>query len=438
MNRHLVAVEIGVVRRTHERVEFESLALDKNRLKRLYSQTVEGRGAAQKYSYILESTVGRIIFNEAVPQDIGFVERVQDGLPFAKSKTIQSLFSYEINFITDKKKLSDIVKKCIDKHGSTNTSEVLDKIKALGFKYSTQGSLTVSAADMIIPEKKQEILDEGDESVDKIYTLYRRGLITEEERHKKVLNVWKTTIDTLAKEVVNSLDPYNNIRMMAISGARGSINQISQLIGMRGLMASPSGDTIEVPVKSNFRTGLTVLEYYSSAHGARKGLTDTALKTADSGYLTRRLVDVSQDIIIREDDCFHIGRENEREPIGVWVAAFQDVKTANLRCESDEELENNLNSLNALISAEDILNPAGGFVIRMGETFNDKHIKELKKPFYKSLEKILTRTEMIEPLSERIRGRWSIVDVKDPETGEIIVPADTIIGSVEAEKIEKR
>ncbi|MDR3091774.1 MAG: DNA-directed RNA polymerase subunit beta' [Clostridiales bacterium] len=384
----------------------------------------------EKRSAIVKTTVGRIIFNEAVPQDIGFIDRRQD----VGEKSFLRLFAYEIDFVTGKKQLSNIIKRCINRHGSTNTSEMLDKVKSLGFKYSTRGALTVSAADMVVPDDKPEILAESETQVDNVERMYHRGLLTEEERHKNIIKIWTRGIDRLAVSVVKSLDPFNSIRMMADSGARGSIAQIRQLTGMRGLMASPSGDTIEVPVKSNFREGLSVLEYYSSAHGARKGLTDTALKTADSGYLTRRLVDVSQDIIIREWDC--VGGKEAEYP-GVWVSSFMDFKRVDLRVDTAERVSR-IEGLLDFVAAEDIPRDSGkGALIRAGENFTEEHIEALKTPAYQRVGGVLLRTELIEPLSERIRGRWAINTVEHPDTGEVLVKADSIITPDAAENIEK-
>ena len=308
-------------------------------------------------SQIVDTTVGRIIFNEIIPQDIGFVDRSKP----------ENRFKYEIDFLTDKKGLGKIINRCINKHTATDTAVVLDNIKSLGFKFSTRGALTVSVSDMEIPEQKAEHLAEADKEVEKITKMFRRGLMTDEERHKKVIEVWEKADDKITKDLLAGLGKYNDIYMMAHSGARGSNRQIKQLAGMRGLMASPSGETIELPIKANFREGLTVQEYFISAHGARKGLSDTALRTADSGYLTRRLVDVSQDIIIREHDCVEsVGLD---EVPGMWVSAFMDGQ------------------------------------------------------------------ETIEPLADRIRGRFSVNDIVHPETGEIIVKADTMITPDQADAV---
>ena len=240
---------------------------------------------------LVESTVGRFIFNENVPQDLGFVDREEDP------------FGLEVDFLVDKKSLGKIIDKCFRKHGNTETAILLDHIKALGFKYSTKGGMTVAVADMTIPEAKKSYIADAEAKVDKYERAYRRGLISNEERYERVIETWSETTEKVTDALMAGLDRLNNIYIMAHSGARGSKNQIRQLAGMRGLMANASGKTVEVPVKSNFREGLSVMEYFTSSHGARKGLADTALRTADSGYLTRRLVDVSQDVIVREVDC---------------------------------------------------------------------------------------------------------------------------------------
>ncbi|MCC3870215.1 DNA-directed RNA polymerase subunit beta' [Terrisporobacter mayombei] len=240
---------------------------------------------------LIESTVGRFIFNENMPQDLGFVDRNIDP------------FKLEIDFLVDKKALGKIIEKCFRRHGNTKTAEVLDHIKALGFKYSTVGGITVAVSDMKVPKEKAEYIAAAEKQVDKFEKAYGRGLISDEERYEKVIETWTETTNKVTDALMNGLERMNNIYIMAHSGARGSKNQIRQLAGMRGLMANASGQTVEIPVKSNFREGLSVMEYFISSHGARKGLSDTALRTADSGYLTRRLVDVSQDVIVRDYDC---------------------------------------------------------------------------------------------------------------------------------------
>ena len=259
----------------------------------------------------VKTTLGRLIFNEIIPQDLGFIDRTNS----------ENALKYEIDFHVGKKGLKQILEKVINTHGATKTAEVLDDIKAMGYKFSTRAAMTVSISDMTVPPQKPELIQGAQDTVDKITKNYKRGLITEEERYKEVVETWKKTDDQLTHALLSGLDKYNNIFMMADSGARGSDKQIKQLAGMRGLMADTTGRTIELPIKSNFREGLDVLEYFMSAHGARKGLSDTALRTADSGYLTRRLVDVSQELIIRETDCC----EGKEAP-GMYIKAFTDGK----------------------------------------------------------------------------------------------------------------
>ncbi len=298
---------------------------------------------------ITESTVGRFIFNENIPQDLGFVNREEDP------------FGLEINYLVDKKALGKIIDKCFRRHGNTITAEVLDHIKSLGFKYSTIGGITVAVADMKIPETKKDLIKDAEVQVEKYEKVFRRGLISDEERYEKVIDTWTKTTEKVTDELMNGLERMNNIYIMAHSGARGSKNQIRQLAGMRGLMANASGKTVEIPVKSNFREGLSVMEYFTSSHGARKGLADTALRTADSGYLTRRLVDVSQDVIVRDFDC---GTTETTE-----IFAITD------------------------------------------------------------------GSEAIEDLYDRIVGRYTIDAILHPETGEVLVEADTMIQEDDAEAI---
>jgi DNA-directed RNA polymerase subunit beta' len=261
---------------------------------------------------VVNSTLGRFLFNEILPQDLGYVDRSKP----------ENFLTLEVDFLVKKKQLKPIIEKLIDIHGAVKTAEVLDKIKAIGYHYSTRAGMTVSISDMTVPTQKQQLLDEAQAKVDVVSKNYRRGLLTNEERYKEVIGIWNATDEQLTKYLLSGLDKYNNIFMMADSGARGSNQQIKQLAGMRGLMADTTGRTIELPIKSNFREGLDVLEYFMSAHGARKGLSDTALRTADSGYLTRRMVDVSQDLIIREADCTPAGKEIP----GMEVAAFMNDK----------------------------------------------------------------------------------------------------------------
>ncbi|MDD5950153.1 MAG: DNA-directed RNA polymerase subunit beta' [Lachnospiraceae bacterium] len=293
-----------------------------------------------KISRIVDCTVGRIIFNEIIPQDLGYVDREDP----------ENALKLEIDFHVGKKQLKGILDKCINLHGATDTAEVLDDIKSLGYKFSTRSAMTVSISDMTVPETKTQILADAQATVDKLTKMYRRGLMTDEERYKAVVNTWFEADKKLTDDLLNGLDKYNNIFMMADSGARGSNQQIKQLAGMRGLMADTMGRTIELPIKSNFREGLDVLEYFISAHGARKGLSDTALRTADSGYLTRRLVDVSQDIVIREVDC-SLGQETIP---GMEVEAFMDGK---------ETIENFSDRITGRYAAETINDPETGEMI---------------------------------------------------------------------------
>ncbi|MDD3193720.1 MAG: DNA-directed RNA polymerase subunit beta' [Oscillospiraceae bacterium] len=253
------------------------------------TKVIEG----ETYSQIIETTMGRIIFNDPIPQDLGYVDRSKP----------ENMFKLEVEFLVGKKQLGEIIEKCIRMHGTATTAEVLDKIKAQGFKYSTRSAITVAVCDAVIPPQKKELMDEADQKIDKITKQYRRGLISNDERYQMVIKTWNETTDKVADALKNNLDKYNPIFMMADSGARGSMNQIRQLAGMRGLIANTSGKAIEIPIRANYREGLNILEYFISSRGARKGLADTALRTADSGYLTRRLVDVSQEVIIRQHDC---------------------------------------------------------------------------------------------------------------------------------------
>ncbi|HRX13921.1 MAG TPA: DNA-directed RNA polymerase subunit beta' [Eubacteriales bacterium] len=315
--------------------------------KEVNGETITGR---------IYTTVGRLIFNSAIPQDLGFTPR----------ETKEDYLKNEFECLVDKKKLSQIVERCYKKHGTTATAELLDKIKAMGYKYSTIAGITASVFDMHIPAEKPAILKVASDKVLKIEQQYEIGELTDHERYNEVVETWKDATDQVTEKLKKTLDKFNPIWMMANSGARGNMSQIRQLSGMRGLMTDPNGKTIELPVKACFREGLTVLEYFISSHGGRKGLADTALKTADSGYLTRRLVDVSHDVIVREDDCAHGGR-----PQGMWVSAI-----------------------------------TGG-----------------------------SKAEVIERLRDRIIGRYTIDDITDPKTGEVIAKGDTMITDETADRI---
>ncbi len=327
----------------------------------------------EEFTDTLDTTLGRLLFNEIIPQDLGYVDRSVPG----------NELKLEIDFLVDKKKLKTILERVINKHGSTKTSEVLDDIKTMGCKYSTLAGMTVSISDMTVPEEKPELIQNAQDTVDKITKNYKRGLITDDERYKEVIETWKNTDDTLTKALLDGLDQYNNIFMMADSGARGSNKQIKQLAGMRGLMADTTGHTIELPIKSNFREGLDVLEYFMSAHGARKGLSDTALRTADSGYLTRRLVDVSQDLIIRETDCC----EGADEIPGIYVHTFSDGK---------EEIENIQERITGRYSCEDICTKDGEVIVKKNQMITpgraERIIKEGADEDGKPYEKIKIRS----------------------------------------------
>ena len=304
---------------------------------RVSKQTPDG----QTVTGNVESTLGRVLFNEILPQDLGYVDRTNP----------EDLLKLEVDFHVGKKQLKQILEKVINIHGAVRTAEVLDLIKSTGYKYSTRAAMTVSISDMTVPARKSEMLEEAQATVDKISMNFRRGLITEEERYRAVVETWNETDKELTEVLLSGLDKYNNIYMMADSGARGSNQQIKQLAGMRGLMADTTGRTIELPIKSNFREGLDVLEYFMSAHGARKGLSDTALRTADSGYLTRRMVDVSQELIIRETDCCE-GRE---EIPGIVVKAFMDGK---------ETIEGLGDRITGRFSCEDIKDRDGRMIVK--------------------------------------------------------------------------
>jgi DNA-directed RNA polymerase subunit beta' len=308
----------------------------------------------KSYRKVITTTVGRVIFNDAIPQDLGLTPRNKP----------EDMLDLEVDYLVGKKQLSQIVENCFKLKGATEVSLVLDKIKDLGFKYSTVGAVTASVFDMTIPEKKAELIKEAEKKVLEIENFYKKGYISDETRYNDVIRIWKDTTAQVEKVLEGTLGEYNPIKMMSKSGARGNMGQIRQLAGMRGLMSNPTGKTIELPVKSSFREGLSVLEYFISSHGGRKGLADTALKTADSGYLTRRLVDVAQDMIIRSIEC--------GDDKGTLITAIRG-----------------------------------------------------------------TKGEIIEPLRDRIAGRFTISEVKNPKTNEVVVKADSMITDTEAEKIEK-
>ena len=333
-NQALLAYENGVIS-LHQSI-------------RVHQETVTPDGEA--VSGTITTTLGRLIFNEIIPQDLGFVKREKP----------EDYLLLEVDFHVGKKHLKKILEKVINIHGATRTAEVLDDIKAMGYKYSTRAAMTVSISDMTVPPQKPEMIQHAQDTVDRITKQYKRGMITEEERYKEVVETWKDTDDELTAALLSGLDKYNNIFMMADSGARGSDKQIKQLAGMRGLMADTTGRTIELPIKSNFREGLDVLEYFMSAHGARKGLSDTALRTADSGYLTRRLVDVSQHMIVRESDCCE---GTGREIPGMYVKAFMDGK---------EEIESLQDRITGRFAAETIVDKDGNVIVKANHMITPK------------------------------------------------------------------
>lgn len=317
------------------------------RVKVLVQREVDGRVRRR----FIETTPGRIIFNSAIPQDLGFVNRNDP----------QEMFELELNKQVDKKILGQIVARCYRKHGTSKTTEMLDEIKELGFRFATKAGITIGITDLDVPEKKEQVLSKADEEIDEIELQYRRGLITDEERYEKVIDVWTRATDKVTEDLMESLDEFNPVYMMAISGARGGKQQIRQLAGMRGLMANPSGKIIEIPIRANFREGLTVLEYFISTHGARKGLADTALRTADSGYLTRRLVDVSQDVIVREEDC------GTTEAIEI-----EEIRDGN------EVIEDLRDRIIGRIAPEPIIHPeTGKIIVDEGEEIDEEKADEI-------------------------------------------------------------
>ena len=332
-------------------------------------------GAVRTYQAegFTDATIGRIIFNEKVPQDLGFVKRKEAVVDFENTpreqreaeieEILADSLKYEIVTLTGKSGLGKIINKCIKKHGATHTAVVLDDLKAMGYHYSTIGSISISVADMVVPEKKKEYLAEAEAQVDKIEMLFKMGQLSDDERYRHVIKAWEEANEKITKALMDNLDPYNSLFMMADSGARGSKNQIRQLAGMRGLMADTQGRTVEIPIRANFREGLNILEYFISSHGARKGLTDTALKTADSGYLTRRLVDVSQDVIIREEDC---GATD-----GIVVSSIKD---------GNEMIESISARLSGRVPTDDVIDPATGEILaKKNEIMSDDVANAIEK-----------------------------------------------------------
>ncbi|MEI3036158.1 MAG: DNA-directed RNA polymerase subunit beta' [Oscillospiraceae bacterium] len=305
----------------------------------------------ETYSQLIETTMGRIIFNDPIPQDLGYVDRSKP----------ENMFKLEVEFLVGKKQLGQIIEKCIRMHGTATTAEVLDRIKAQGFKYSTRSAITVAVCDAVIPPQKKELMEEADQKIEKITKQYRRGLISNDERYQMVIKTWNETTDKVADALKNNLDKYNPIFMMADSGARGSMNQIRQLAGMRGLIANTSGKAIEIPIRANYREGLNILEYFISSRGARKGLADTALRTADSGYLTRRLVDVSQEVIIRQHDC----------------GTHEGIEVCDIR-DGNEMIEPFTERLMGRYPVEDVLHPeTGELLVSKDKMMNESDAKKI-------------------------------------------------------------
>ena len=352
-NRRVLCRPIDLLGRYYGSVNLAMLAYENKEItlhQNIFVHRTVKLADGTEVSGFTETTVGLLIFNENIPQDLGFVDR---------SKAENAL-KFEVEFHVGKKQIKQILEKVINTHGATTTAEVLDNVKAMGYKYSTQAAMTVSISDMTVPPQKPQMIADAQDTVDKITRQYKRGLITDEERYKEVIETWKDTDDALTKALLTGLDKYNNIFMMADSGARGSDKQIKQLAGMRGLMADTTGRTIELPIKSCFREGLDVLEYFMSAHGARKGLSDTALRTADSGYLTRRLVDVSQHMIVRESDCC---AGTGREIPGMVVKAFM---------EGREEIESLQERITGRFSCNTICDKDGNVIVKANHMITPK------------------------------------------------------------------
>ena len=352
-NRRVLCRPIDLLGRYYGSVNLAMLAYENKEItlhQKIFVHRTVKLPDGTEVSGFTETTVGLLIFNENIPQDLGFIDR---------SKAENAL-KFEVEFHVGKKQIKQILEKVINTHGATTTAEVLDNVKAMGYKYSTQAAMTVSISDMTVPPQKPQMIADAQDTVDKITRQYKRGLITDEERYKEVIETWKDTDDALTKALLTGLDKYNNIFMMADSGARGSDKQIKQLAGMRGLMADTTGRTIELPIKSCFREGLDVLEYFMSAHGARKGLSDTALRTADSGYLTRRLVDVSQHMIVRETDCC---AGTGREIPGMVVKAFM---------EGREEIESLQERITGRFSCNTICDKDGNVIVKANHMITPK------------------------------------------------------------------
>ena len=355
----------------------------------------------EKITGIIDATPGRLIFNSYIPQDLGYVDRTKE----------ENLLKLEINFPVKKKELGSIIDKCIAKHGITKTSVILDDIKSNGYKYSTQAAVTVSVSDIEIPETKPEILSLAEEKAEKVIKNYKRGLISNDERYNEIINIWTEATDKIQAEIMNNPNKRNPIQMMAHTGARGNPTQIRQLAGMRGLMADTSGKTVEVPIKSNFKEGLDVLEFFIASHGARKGLSDTALRTADSGYLTRRLVDVNQEVIVMEDDC---GTEH-----GFEVSAI---------LESGEPIEKLSERIEGRYLAQDILDNDGNVLFAKNTYIDDEIANKIVDT---GVEKVKIRSALT---CESVKGICAKCYGKNLATGEPITKGEAI-GIIAAQSI---
>ncbi len=371
----------------------------------------EGVFNGKKISQLIDTTVGRIIFNRPIPQDLGYVDRSKP----------ENFLKYEIDFLVGKKQLGKIIDKCIRKHGTQITSQVLDDVKAQGYKYSTKGAITVAVCDATIPPKKKEIIAAAEKEIDQVTKMYRRGYMSNQDRYEKVIKIWEDATKEVTAALQDNLDRYNPIYMMADSGARGSMSQIRQLAGMRGLIANTSGKTIEIPIRANYREGLNILEYFISSRGARKGLADTALRTADSGYLTRRLVDVSQDVIIREEDC------GTKEGIVVY-----DIRQTS--ADNGTEVEVTYDNLIGNHLFENFYDPSMGTLLVSTEKIIDKY--DIDMIMAANVETIRIRPyEKFESMRSRIVGQYPTEDISDPMTGDTLAVKDQPVTETDYENL---
>ena len=371
----------------------------------------EGVFNGRKISRLIDTTVGRIIFNRPIPQDLGYVDRTNP----------DNYLKYEIDFLVGKKQLGKIFDKCIKKHGTQRTSEVLDAVKAQGYKYSTKGAITVAVCDATIPPKKKEIISAAEKEIDKVTGMYRRGYLSNQERYEKVIGIWEKATNDVTSALKNNLDRYNPIYMMADSGARGSMSQIRQLAGMRGLIANTSGKTIEIPIRANYREGLNILEYFISSRGARKGLADTALRTADSGYLTRRLVDVSQDVIIREEDC------GTKDGIVVY-----DIRQTS--AETGEEVSVSYENLTGNHLFENFYDPATGkILISTDRIMTQRDVDSIKALNISDIR--IRPYDQFSSMKSQIVGKLPASDINDPKTGDVIAVNSQPITEQDADNI---